>query len=133
MREEPSDSYEYKGYTIEIWPDTDSSDPRKEFENLGTMACWHRRYSLGDTQPKCDPGEYIESIAPPSYHNHPSKLRKWIDKQLIALDVFMYDHSGITINTTGFSCPWDSGQIGFIWMTMAQAREEWSGTDGRNS
>lgn len=128
MREEPSGSYEYKGYTIEIWPDTDAPDPRKGWDNLGTMACWHRRYTLGDVQPKHPPHEYLESIAPASYRNRPSRLKKWFDEQLILLDVYMYDHTGITINTTGFSCPWDSGQIGFIWMTMAQARKEWKGT-----
>jgi hypothetical protein len=36
----------------------------------------------------------------------------------------MYDHSGITINTEGFSCPWDSGQIGFIFISKEKARKE---------
>ena len=30
------------------------------------------------------------------------------------LPVYVYDHSGVCLNTTGFSCPWDSGQIGWI-------------------
>ena len=36
----------------------------------------------------------------------------------------MYDHSGYTIATRPFSCPWDSGQIGFVWITKATARKE---------
>lgn len=37
------------------------------------------------------------------------------DKSIIAyLPVYVYDHSGVCMNTTGFSCPWDSGQIGYI-------------------
>jgi len=30
------------------------------------------------------------------------------------------------MNTTGFQCPWDSGQIGFIYVTTAKVREEYS-------
>jgi rubrerythrin len=32
----------------------------------------------------------------------------------VILPIYMYDHSGITISTKPFSCPWDSGQVGFI-------------------
>jgi hypothetical protein len=35
----------------------------------------------------------------------------------------MYDHSGITIKTTRFDCPWDSGQVGYIYVTKAKIRE----------
>lgn len=30
------------------------------------------------------------------------------------LPLYLYDHSGITMNTSGFSCGWDSGQVGII-------------------
>lgn len=33
----------------------------------------------------------------------------------VLLPLYLYDHSGITMNTTGFSCPWDSGQVGWIY------------------
>lgn len=36
---------------------------------------------------------------------------------LVILPLYLYDHSGITMNTTGFSCPWDSGQVGWIYAT----------------
>ena len=35
----------------------------------------------------------------------------------------MYDHSGITISSSPFSCSWDSGQIGFALITKKQALE----------
>ena len=38
----------------------------------------------------------------------------------------MYDHSGVTISTTPFSCPWDSGQIGFAIVTKEELRKEFS-------
>lgn len=30
------------------------------------------------------------------------------------------------MNTTGFHCPWDSGQVGFIYMTLDDIRTEYS-------
>ena len=38
----------------------------------------------------------------------------------------MYDHSGLWINTTGFSCPWDSGQIGYIYASKEKVRKEYN-------
>ena len=44
----------------------------------------------------------------------------------IVLPIYMYDHSGITISVNPFSCPWDSGQIGFIYISKEKARKEYS-------
>lgn len=45
-------------------------------------------------------------------------------EQYVILDLYLYDHSGLTMNTTGFSCPWDSGQVGFIYMSNSTAEKE---------
>lgn len=42
---------------------------------------------------------------------------------LVVLPIFLYDHSGLTMNTSGFSCQWDSGQVGYIWTTYKKAME----------
>ena len=42
------DSIEYKGHTINIFPDEDAPNPREKFDNFGTMVCFHHRYDLGD-------------------------------------------------------------------------------------
>lgn len=42
-----------EGVKIEIIQDEDLFDPREEWEHIGTMVCFHRRYKLGDkNQPK---------------------------------------------------------------------------------
>jgi hypothetical protein len=59
-----------------------------------------------------------------------AEMETFICKELkaaVILPVYMYDHSGITINTTGFSCPWDSGQIGFIYATKKNILDNWGG------
>jgi hypothetical protein len=43
----------------------------------------------------------------------------------ILLPLYLYDHSGITISTRPFSCPWDSGQVGWTYCTPQMIRENW--------
>jgi len=55
-------------------------------------------------------------------------ISKIIIKHYIILSIYMYDHSGITINTTGFSCPWDSGQVGYIYVSKKEVKKEYNKT-----
>ena len=97
------------GFTVSIEHDTDPDSPLN-WDNLGTLAILDRsRYNFGDETMTRD--EIIQTL------NRPDVL---------ALPVYIYDHSGITINTTGFSCPWDSGMIGVIYCTKDKARKEYS-------
>ena len=43
------------------------------------------------------------------------------------LPLYIYEHSGITISTGGFSCPWDSGQAGWIYTTKKEILESGGG------
>lgn len=45
----------------------------------------------------------------------------------ICLPIYMYDHSGVTISHAPFSCPWDSGQIGWHYMTKDVLEQEFGG------
>jgi hypothetical protein len=36
----------------------------------------------------------------------------------------MYDHSGIILSTNPFKCRWDSGQVGWIFVTKEKLRKE---------
>lgn len=94
----------YKGYTIALHYDEDAESPR-EWDNVFTMACWHRRYNLGDI------------------HNDDSLIPK-IRRMKYAWPLYLYDHSGITISMGAFSDPWDSGQVGWIYATVDKLRHE---------
>jgi hypothetical protein len=50
------------------------------------------------------------------------------DNRLIYLPLNLLDHSGISMSTGRFSCPWDSGQVGWIFCTGATAVKEWGKT-----
>lgn len=97
-----------KQETVRIIVDEEPESPR-EWDNLGTMLCVHARYALGD-----DHDESVQSIR---------EIVRSCD--VISLPLYLYDHSGITIQTTPFRCPWDSGQVGFLYVTKDTVRELW--------
>ena len=55
------------------------------------------------------------------------RLMRVISQKYLMLPLYLYDHSGITMNTTGFSCPWDSGQVGWIYASKEDALREFGG------
>lgn len=93
--------------TVKVMHDDNAESPRT-WDNLGVMACWHRRYNLGDVQPKESPEEWLKANAP---------------KGSIVLPLYLYDHSGITMSTGPFGCPWDSGRVGYIVATPDAIRK----------
>jgi hypothetical protein len=48
------------------------------------------------------------------------------EKVAIILPVYLYDHGGLAMSVGGFSCPWDSGQVGWIYVTLEDVRKEYS-------
>jgi len=125
---EPVESFDYKHHRIDIFLDIDPDfgNPR-DADNLGIMYCEHKRYVLGDM-----PDEFARHI--PEIDEIRSALRevqergysfdrlerylRWTIGTGTILPLFLYDHSGLAMNTGGFSAfdsaRWDWGQVGFI-------------------
>jgi hypothetical protein len=111
------EKFEYENYQVFIEVDQDPPNPREDY-NLGVMACWHRNYVLGDVQPEVTPLEYKKEVLEDLLGEEVQEDEvesKW-DANFTTLPLYLYDHSGITVSTSPFSCSWDSGQIGFIYM-----------------
>jgi hypothetical protein len=141
--------YHHKGYVIVIDREEDPMNPREEFDNAGKMVCWYSKYGLGDKHNHSSPEDFMRELAMEVDPSVESRIDWWentgcnnhsdqfvgervkeiitdtIEKKIIILPLFLYDHSGITMNTSGFSCGWDSGQVGYIYITRKQAVEEW--------
>lgn len=47
----------------------------------------------------------------------------------ICRPLYLYDHSGITISAGRFNDPWDSGQVGWQYVTKQALAEEWGGDE----
>ena len=156
---------EYKGMEIVIDYDRDAENPRG-WDNVGTMVCFHSRYTLGDKHSYSSPEDALLSILEIDEDELPREYRcpdceqteqitsetetcshcgEGLDDDFYSLDLmelsiddlftrlrekayvlplYLYDHSGITMNTGGFSCPWDSGQVGFIYAMKDYADSE---------
>lgn len=52
------------------------------------------------------------------------ELLQIIKEDNVILPLYLYDHSGLTMNTTGFSCGWDSSVVGFIYCSKKDFRSE---------
>lgn len=122
-----------KEIIVKIIPDHDPESPRN-WDNLGTMVCAHRRYTFGD-----DDGiqkalriiyRYLSEAQLDEMgfdEDHVPSIEKALEKtgQVIMLPIYMYEHSGIALQTTPFACRWDSGKLGFIFVTKEDVRKEY--------
>ena len=61
----------------------------------------------------------IDKLELNAFHDELSKHYYW-------KPLYLYDHGGITMNTTGFSCRWDSGCVGIIYLSKKKAEDEWA-------
>jgi hypothetical protein len=108
---------EYKGHHINIYDDSDPQNPR-EWDNLGTIYTAHRRM-----QPEKDFDDNFDINE--VFTGKAGDFRKSFLQKYIALPIWMYNHGGVTISTTPFSCPWDSGFFGIIAIDVEKARQEY--------
>jgi hypothetical protein len=99
--------------SLEIERDSDPLNPR-DWDNLGVMACWHKRYKLGDVQPTESGPEWLK-------HNAP--------RGSVVLPIYMMDHSGLSFSTfpSQFYAAdpqgWDWGKLGVIIATPDAIRK----------
>jgi hypothetical protein len=111
------ETLEYKGYKINIKHDG-GFNPRTEYDNLSKMICFSRRYNLGEKH------NYNHQ----DYSGWDEMERAIIRNEDVAIikPLYMYDHGNITIDTSPFDCRWDSGQLGFVYISKKDLRKEYS-------
>lgn len=134
---------EYRGFTIEVFADYDASTWLSEdmqgnadghMDYFTTYGRWND-YSLFDVEGARGVGyrgwldhvnseynvlpQYIEDYE--DEEKAEKRVEAWIEKNLFVLPIYVYEHGGITMSTGGFSCPWDSGQAGFIYSDKKRA------------
>ncbi|CCC86343.1 hypothetical protein PPM_p0193 (plasmid) [Paenibacillus polymyxa M1] len=118
--------------TIEY--DSDAMCPRFESEHLGSMVFWHGRYNLGDKHRYKDGNDFFITLLKEMGRTEKTLCRvdsrknlfEVLEKHYVILPVYLYDHGSLTISTTPFQCPWDSGQIGWIYVSNKKIREEYN-------
>lgn len=148
-------------YKLEIVLDNDAESPRENHDNFSTMVCWHSRYNLGDKHSYNDKDDFLfslleetigdtekaeemyektkDSIDRKIYKSYGAynkavddKILEIIEQKFVILPLYLFDHSGITINTTGFSCPWDSGQVGWAYASFDDVKKGYGDSSPEN-
>jgi hypothetical protein len=105
-----------KKFELKIKQDTDPLNPRTDWDNTGTMVCFHKRYELGDkTDYRTEDYDSWDELKEGIIKN---------EGEVVILPLYLYDHSGITISTSPFDCRWDSGQVGFIFVSKHKIKKE---------
>lgn len=101
-------------YTIKIYPDDSPESPR-EWDNISTIVCFHTRYNLGDKH------DYKSS----NYNSWLEIKNDIIKNEDIAIisPLYLLVHSGISISTGDFGDRWDSGQVGWIFVSKETIRK----------
>ena len=105
-------SIKRKGFTLTVFED-DIEDPREYYKdtNMSKMICFHRRYQLGDKHNFKTPSEFNE------WYN------KNKDKVACIMPLYLLDHSGLAISIHDFKDPWDSGQVGYVYILKETLKE----------
>lgn len=119
------EKYEHDGLDVRICQDDDPLDPRLEWDHLGVMVCFHKRYLLGDK----DHG-YREA----DYDSWDEVYKAILAEEdpLVVYPLYLFDHSGITISIgkerfqMADSAGWDWGQVGFIFARKKDVRKEYN-------
>lgn len=125
-----------KTFTVTIEVD-DNPDSPEDWDNLGTMWTLERNSRSRDKHKYGSAREIMEAIYGESVPLHfqsdvaemsDEKLSKAIDRYAIVLNVYKFEHSGVAYSTKPFGDPWDSGQVGVIWISKQKVREEYKVT-----
>jgi len=65
---------------------------------------------------------YLDDFLPKSFIK---AIEDWMEDNLAILPLYLYQHTGISMNTVGFGCSWDSGQVGYIYATKEDYEKDW--------
>lgn len=94
-------------------------NPRELNDNLTTMICHHRNYYLGDVKES----EQFEGFT--SLKELKQALVEYYGEMAYIKPLSLYDHSTQTLAIGEPTDMWDSGYVGFIFVTKEQARKEY--------
>ena len=127
-------------YVYRIVRDEDPESPR-DWDNLGKMVCFHLRRDLGDESPRCSPDEYLSRLACEADPKLADTL-EWLEERglderynravgrslernYLFRELFLYEHSGMSLSSGPFEYPCDSSIFGFIYVAKDKIRQEY--------
>lgn len=145
-------------YLLLVQPDDVMISPREVDETLGTMVCFHPHYALGDNHNYVDHDDFLREMYLNTVGHDELGMKRYermvntvwsrrmtgtdrneqaveeammnvITKKYIMLPLYLLDHSGLAMRTVSFHDPWDSAQVGWIYVSKEDAIKAFEGTE----
>lgn len=107
-----------RGLDVEIYPDEHAESPREW--GTSVLCTAHKRYTYGGVELPTDANSIEDAF---KQHLEAEGLTT---KDTICIDVFLYEHSGVELSASPFTSRWDSGQLGYLYETRSNIRQEFS-------
>lgn len=111
--------------TLKIYYDSYVENPR-EFIEYDSVIAYKSQYTLGE-EIIPEPIDWLEEKlnVPKKYEYSNARLAEleaiFFDR-FIAKHIYLYEHSGLAVSTLPFSNKWDSGQVGYIYISKEKVR-----------
>lgn len=147
---------EQEPYALMVQPDDMLISPREVNDNFGTMVCFHPRYALGDHHNYIDKDDFLREMYLNTVGNnergteryermvnmvwsrkmtgdHPDPravddaMLRVISEKYVVMPLYLLDHSGLAMQTESFHDPWDSGQVGWMYVSKEDVLKEFGG------
>lgn len=137
--------YENDTHVLNIRYDNDAESPRA-WDNRTKIILFGKYKGLGDEHNFSDPEEVVDALleehlqldedqigdlykaavehAPKDRRAQHEYMLAGLSDVLYITPIYIYDHSGVTISTSPFSCSWDSGQAGFAYISKSTISQE---------
>lgn len=137
------ESFTHAGLKVTIGTDeyTEHDDPR-QYDNLGTMVCWHPDYVLGDYQVTNEDGRgAVKDRFQRDDFRGLDVLERYlrlVASAVVTVPLYLYDHSGISMSAGapnpfdnprvrsdhhGAGMGWDTSMVGYIYTTRERILE----------
>ena len=121
------ETFTHNGFTVKIHHDNSGTESPRQDSNLGVFWTMERNQKSPDAL--IVRGDAKASLVytlrcADNWH----AIFKALDAQAVWLPVWKYEHSGVAYaaaENNPFSCPWDSGQAGVIFVLKADIRKEY--------
>lgn len=105
----------HNGKRLTIGYDSTAESPRG-WDNSWNLSCSHEGYDLGDEDCRLNVRDYD------SWEEYGEALRAEFDiVEMVPL--YMLDHSNLALSIVDFNDRWDSGQIGFAFLTAEKLKD----------
>lgn len=137
--------YENDTHVLNICYDNYAESPRA-WDNITEIILFGKCQSIGDKHDFSDPEEMVDALLEEHLQmdedqigdlykaavEHAPKDRRAQHEYMLAelsdvlyiTPIYVYDHSGVTISTSPFSCRWDSGVAGFAYISKSTINTE---------